>query len=721
MAISFFCVLVLGLYIYHEWSYDKFHSNKDSIYRLWEESGDRPFAVTPYAWREPMLQEFPEIKDITQIQTVSSIFKVENQLYSEANGIAVDTSFFNIFSFNVYNGSQERLAQPDQILITDRIATKYFGELDPVGRTILINLFGESHPFSVAGLIDCPDNSHLQFDYVLPIEGVKSHNPNTQAYENWSVHFLYTYLLIPENPDFDKIKEEFNAFLHRHHGEWLSAKYQPQIEPLQEIYLTSNKAFDFQTKGSLRNLRILGSVALAIFIIGGINFINLTTARAFTKAKSSSIRKVYGSSKRQLVYQFLVEAGILLFVALIVSFLLLQILTEPLSQLLGKDFSLKAWISPSFILGIGLFWMLASFSIGLYPGLLVSSSRPIELLRAKNIRSRKQLVARKILAIFQISCAAILIVCTIVMWQQVNFMGNKNLGYEKDQVLVINDGGLVAADPLKFNAFKNQLINRSYFEEMCALSSYPGTSSHWSSRYFLEGDDESSSMSITTFFSDHNFVKTMGLKIKEGRDFDLARPIDSINFIVNQACLDLFAQKDERWASDPFSQTLDWRFNKQKGKVVGIVEDFHFESLKDEIRPVIIMEYLPFASFIGLKINSTDYESVVKEIEELWVSMHPNIPFSYAFANSTFDKTFQAELKLGKLFILFASLTIFISMLGLLGLAASLAHEKSREISIRKVVGASRKNILSLLIYQFSINHSDCKYFCYSRCIFSFQ
>ena len=702
LTISFFSTLVLSMYIWHEYSFDSFHENKEDIYRLWEENSGRQFSVTPYAWRDPMLDEFPFIEDIVRVQTLATIFKANEKLFSEPNGIVVDTSFFNIFSFELLEGDKKSaLGNPKNILLTPTLAEKYFGGADPIGQLIDINLFGNKESFSVSGIIDCPANSHLQFEYVLPFERVLANNPNKIAYDNWSVHFLYTYLLIREEVDYAEAKVAFNEFLHRHHGDWLSAKYNPQLEPLSDIYLRSTKEFELQPKGSESDLRTLAAVVLTILLIGIINFINLTTARAFTRSKNSSIRQVFGSSKLQLIFHFLLEAYMVLFASIILALVLMEVLHEPIETLCGKDLRPSAWLSFSFVSIITVLWLVLGFIVSLYPGWVTASVKPIELLRTKSQQSHEQVLGRKILSIFQIGSSAILIVGTAVMWYQIDFMSNKSLGYNKEQLLIINDGGLVASDADKLESFKNRLQNKAYFKEISALSSYPGTPSHWRSRYFLEGDDESSSMSLATFFSDFNFVKTLDLEIVEGRNFDTGRPNDSINFIVNQACIDFFAEKDSLWATDPFSQTLDWRYNKQKGKVVGIVKDFHFESLKNEISPVIITEHLPFTSFIGLKIASNDFNQVIEDLESQWVSMYPNVPFSYSFADETFDQTFQSELRIGKLFIIFASLSIFIAMLGLFGLAASTAHEKAKEIGIRKVIGASKRNIVQMLLRQF--------------------
>lgn len=704
LTIALFSVMVLGLYIYDEWSFDKFHSKKENIYRIYEENTGRQFAVTPYAWRDPLINEFPEIDDIARILPISSIFKVEGKLFTEPTGIVADTSIFNVFDFDLIVGDIETaLSNPKSLLVTPDLAEKYFGDNNPIGQFIEVNLFGSSESFVVEGVIETPKNSHLQFDYVLPYERVIANNPNISAYKDWSVHFLYTYILSNKALDKGDMKIRLNEFLDRHHGEWLSAKYNPQIEKLTDIYLTSEKEFELPIRGSLSSLKILGGVALAILLIGVINFINLTTARAFSKVKSSSIRRVYGSSKSQLVAQFLIEGYQMLFVGILAALLLMQLLANPIAEICNKDLSPTAWINFHMLTILFLSWLALGFFIGIYPGWVVASFKPIQLLRSKNNQSKSQIMGRRALATVQIMASAVLIIGTLVMWSQVDYMGKKSLGFDKDQLLIMNDAGLVSTDKVKFNALKSRIENKAFFKEISSLSSYPGTSSHWSSRYFLEGDTESSSSSIVTFFSDFNYLNTLGLELVSGRDFDPARPADSINFIINEACLKYFSEKDPKWAENPFGQTLDWRYNNRKGKVIGIVKDFHFESLKSDIKPAIILPYLPFTGFTGIKVEGDNYENIVSDIENIWGSIFPNIPFSYAFANDTFNTTFQSETKIGKLFIVFASLSILVAMLGLLGLAASLSHEKSKEISIRKVVGASRGNIIILLLKQFTL------------------
>ncbi|GEM_PF-6969121 len=704
LSISVFSALVLGLYVMDEWSYDKLHLKSDRIYRIYGENSGRQFAVTPYAWRDPLIDEFPEIDDLVRIATVSTIFKIDGQIHSEPTGIAADTSLFNIFSFPWISGDESKaLEDPNSVLLTPRLADKYFSDSDPIGKLIEIDLFGHTELFKVEGIIACPIQSHIQFDYVLPHERVIANNGNPQAYENWSVHFIYSYLLANQPLDRSDIKAKLNAFLHRHHGEWLSAKYNPQVEPLTDIYLISEKEFEWPTRGSKTNLQILSAVGLSILLIGIINFINMTTSRAFTKMKGVSIRRVFGSTKRQIVLQFLIEGYLMLLAGFVIALVLIQLGADHILALTDKDLSWHQWMHINAFFSLVLAWLGLGLVIGVYPGLLISGFHPKMLLSTKSKQSRSQILAKKILVSIQIGASGILIVSTLVMWSQVDFMGNKPLGFEKDQLLILNDAGLVSANEVKFNALKSRLQNKPYFKELSSMSSYPGTSAHWSSRYFLEGDTDESSMSIVTFFSDFKFVEALGLKIVSGRDFDPARPADSINFIINEACWKFFSEKDSAWASDPFAQTLDWRFNKQKGKVIGIVKDFHFESLKNEIKPMIITEYLPFTGFTGVKLVGGNYQAAVSDIEEIWAGLFGDIPFGYTFADTTFRDSFASELKLGQIFIVFASLSIFIAILGLLGLAASLSHEKSREISIRKIIGASRPSIVGLLVGQFAL------------------
>ncbi|MBV6646761.1 MAG: ABC transporter permease [Cyclobacteriaceae bacterium] len=702
LAIAFFATLVISLYTWHEWSYDRFHDKKEQIFRLAEHSGNRVFAVTPYAWRDPLIQEFSEILDIVRIQTIGGIFRQGEKIVQESNGIVADTSIFNVFSFPLLSGNgKATLNQSNGLLVTPAMAKKYFGDEEPLGRHIEINFFGDPETFKIGGVIECPLNSHLQFDYVLPFDRVIDLNPNKSAYENWSVHFLYTYMLIQKGSDLADMPSRLNTFLDKHHGEWLSGKYFPVPEPLMDIYLQSDKEFDVQPKGNLGHLKILAAVALAVLIIGIINFVNLTTARAFTRAKSTAIRKVYGAKKVQLVRQFLLESYLITLASMILALLLVHVLANPIQDLAGKDLSALLWSNPGILLVIFISILIIGSVAGLYPAAVISSFKPIGLLQSTRNKSRVQIRARKILAIFQIAGVSVLIITTITMWYQVNFMNSKDLGYQKEMLLVLNDGGFVSGNSTKFRSFRTRLEQEPFFKEISAVSSYPGTSSHWSSRYFLEGDDQASSMSIVTFFADFNFVETMGLKVLEGRDFDEARPGDSSHFVINEACLAYFAARDSLWATDPFAQTLDWRFGNRKGKVIGVVKDFHFESLKNEIGPMIISCHLPFTAFMGVRIGSTDYDRALDRMEEIWSNLFPSVPFSYTFANDTFNTTYQAERRLGQLFMVFASLSIFVAILGLLGLSASLNHELAKEISIRKVVGTHRFDIIRLIIIQF--------------------
>ncbi|MEM9329570.1 MAG: ABC transporter permease, partial [Bacteroidota bacterium] len=340
LMLSFFSCLVLCLYIRDEFSYDDFHEHKDHIYRIFEENSGRQFAVTPYPWAESLVEEFSEIEDIARVLPISAIFQVDDQLFSEPRGIVADTSFFNVFSFPLVSGdAATALTSPNTVLITPALAEKYFGTIEVLDQMIEINLFGDAESFAVAGVIEPPAQSQLQFDFVLPYERVIANNPNPHAFENWSVHFLYSYVLANQPLDPADMKVRLKEFLDRHHGDWLSAKYNPQVEPLSSIYLHSNKEFELPVRGSFTDLLILAAVALSILVIGLINYINLTTARAFSRLRGASVRRVYGATKWHITQQHLVESSLLVGLSMLLAALSVQVLHQPLSEISGKDFS----------------------------------------------------------------------------------------------------------------------------------------------------------------------------------------------------------------------------------------------------------------------------------------------------------------------------------------------------------------------------------------------
>lgn len=704
LSFSMMSFLVISLYIWHDWSFDKFHQQGDRIYRLWGETNGRRFAVTPYAWADQLIEDFAEIEEITRVQVINGIFKVGDKIFPEKKGIAVDSSFFRLFDFELKGGDKEEvLRDPNGLLITPEMATKYFGAADPIEQHIEINLFGNTESFMVQGIIHCVSNSHLQFDYVLPFERVIVNNPNKQGYTNWSMHFLYTYMLFRENTSLEGFRDRLNQFLYKHKGERLSNKYTPGIERLDDIYLKSHYKLDMPVKGDLGNLKILSIVALAILGIGLINFVNLTTARAFTRAHNISIRKVYGSQRWILIVQFMIESWMVLLAAMLMALLWMQLLNSPICAITGKELAPSNWMNINVLSILIAFWFIIGAAVGLYPGWIISAFQPIDLLRSRYYKSGSQIIARKVLSIFQIACASALIIGTLVMWYQVEYMHNKALGFEKEQLVIIEDGGLVSSHNQQLERLRLALQSAPFFKSVSALSSYPGSVGHWSSRYTWDGSDQTSSTSILTFFSDFHFVETLGLKMIAGRDFSPTRKADSTNFIINEACLALFAQEDTNWLYDPFAQDLIWRFKQKKGKVIGVVEDFHFESLKNEIAPIIIHTYTPWTAYIGIKIKTKNYTEAIDKIEINWNELFPDIPFTYQFADEAFDASFRSERKIGQIFMVFAGVSILVAMLGLLGLAASMAHEKSKEIGIRKVVGASRINLVVLLIRQFAV------------------
>jgi putative ABC transport system permease protein len=690
------CFLIF-LYVTFELSYDSFHSKADRIFRVVSDiktptevihAGGPAWAVAPNA-----KDEFPEVESFVRIAANDNVlFRKDNIKFQEENCAWADSAFFKVFDFKLIKGNPATaLKEPLSIVFTESAAKKYFGKIDPMGQTLLIT--GDAFPAKVTGIMkDIPENSQIKGDIILSMSTI-TQKFNSSLDSQWGNYGASAYLLLKPGTDPKKLEKKFPSFLQRRNGdEMKKLQMYPTLflEPLKDVYLRSTR--DGSKTGNINNVYIFSIVAIFILLIACINFINLTTARSTERAKEVGIRKVVGAGKSQLAGQFIGESVVLCMIAFVFTVLLSWLLLPLFNQLAGKTISTGIFEHPAYILIL----FFASVSIGLlagiYPALVLSSFKPVVVLKGRFATGTKGILLRKGLVIAQFTISIALIIATIIVYNQMSFMRNQDLGFSKDQMMVIDTNG----DPKK-KAFQDA-VNQLPDVKMTSMSgSVPGGGNPgaYSEIENKKGDLQIANLDL--YFVDFAYINQFKIKMLAGRGFSRDFATDTTQaMVLNEAAVKLFGY------SSP-EQAVGKRFKQwgREGKIIGVMKDFHYRSLQQEIKPLSMRIEPGGCNLISINIAAANVPKTIAAIENRWKTIIPNRPFSYYFLDEFFDRQYRSEVRFGKLFLNFAILAIFISCLGLLGLASYSTLQRTKEIGIRKVMGATVTNIVNLLSVDF--------------------
>lgn len=698
------CLLIV-FYVVDELSYDKYNTKADRIYRITSDvmlNGRHGKYATSEGPLEAALKDnFPEIEKVTRLidnnglAVSASKFSIRkgNTNIQEKKVVYTESSLFDVFTLPMVAGDPKRsLDEPHTAVITESAAQKYFGNTDAVGQVLTIN---DTSLYRVTGVIkDIPLQSHFNYDFFLSFSTLpESH------WTGWGYSGVHNYLLLRPGANIKSLEKRIAQLEIKHSpgpanlwttgGNYLRTK----LMPLLDIHLRSDAGFELDKGGSIQYVYIFSFIAVIILLIACVNFMNLSTARSSNRAKEVGVRKVLGSARGNLIAQFLTESTLVTlistFIAIALAILLLPLFNQVSGKQLGFTLRSLTWLAPSLIVIVAVVGFLA----GSYPALYLSGFRPIEVLKGKLSTGFKSSFLRSSLVVFQFSISIALIISTLVIYNQLNYIHNKSLGFNRDQVLVIKNTAVLG----------NQALSLKH-----ELKQMPGVVNATMSLYQPTGDDrlitglfphreiDVKNDILTEFWSvDEDYMNTMGLKLVAGRNFSKDIASDTAAVIVNEAFAEKFGQKD------PLNKFVYRNFDHvQQFHIVGVVKNFNFESLKDKISPLALV-YSPDNGAISVKIKTTDLSGLMSKIEDKWKQFSPNQQFSYSFMDQDFDATYRTEHRLGTLFISFSTLAILIACLGLFGLAAYAAEQRTKEIGIRKVLGASVSGIVGMLSMDF--------------------
>ncbi len=685
-------VFMLALiYADYELNYDRFHKNAENIYRIGQDQGgDRAWAAGPFGLGPFLLENVADVKRVTRlIPERNTWISSGDKKFYERDIFYADSSFFNMFSYEMIQGNPKTaLKDPSSIVITESMAKKYFGNEDPMGKQMQLLVDGDD-PSIVTGVIkDITDQSHLSFDFLRSVYAYG----DEEYQRSWRNYFVYTYIETYDNPDFFRIdnlvKEEFIA---RYNGDDEDReRFKTVLTPVHRIHLYTNQEKDLADNGDVYTIYILLSIGAFVLIISCINFINITIIKGLDRSKEVGLRKTVGASRVSLITQFLSENLVFLLIAGISSLLLL-ILVEPLVQnFTGKHVILNVIKNPS--IGLVLLMILVGLQLlsGLYPALLLSKFRPAEIIHS-SINAPTSIskvgLTRKALVILQFSLSLILIIGSIMVTNQMNFLKTKNLGFEKDQILLVK---LNYSLNQKIETFKEMISDIPGVNHLTISSSVPGY------RIMMEGvrtigDSESKASRI--LIVDESFIDTYSMEIATGENFSESR--NQTEFIINESMAALsFPDRN------PIGEQLIWN---DTGRVVGIVKDFNFQSLHTSVEPLTMVKLPRHANrYLSIQFNPQAVDNVLLNLSEISDEVYPNLPdIETEFLDSRFEELYHAETKLQAIIWVFCLLTIFLTISGVFGVASYNARKKSKEIAVRKVLGASYIEMLWQLLRGF--------------------
>ena len=692
------CFIVILLFVKNELSFDKYHKNSSHIYRIVKDfinaDGTRiPDATTPPALAPALQKDLPGVAYSTRLfPSWGRKYLIENgdKRFYETNLIRIDSSFFGVFDFPFVRGDKATAFKGVlSILLTETAAKKYFGNDDPIGKILRINI-NNGQDFMVTGVLkDVPRNSHFTFDFLIPFIAGSGQDVNS----DWNFSSFYTYVLLKPNVNPNIFAAKLQPLFRKYQPE---SRNQYYSQLLTDIHLKSNLKWELGTNSDLSYINILMVIALFVIVIAGINYVNLTTAQSVKRAKEVGIRKVAGASKSSLVFQFLIDTVCTAFISFFISLFAVYLLLPFVNQLLDRElllFSPGQWLLWIELIAITLLIGLAS---GLYPAFLLSAFQPIKVLKGKFISSYRGAYLRKSLVVFQFLISIVLIISFFTIYRQIDFVTQKNLGFNKDNILLLpNVRGNGARNIGPPDAWLNELKKMPAVTNVARADGILGG---LSSINGVEPINKNDHVSLSFIRIDHEFLPAFQIGLKEGRNF-FPSNADSTSIILNEKAIEQLGLKK------PYiGQQLAW--DDESGKthpvtIVGVTKNFHFTSLHEPIRPFGFVSEENNGSTFFLKLHSQNLAKDIATIQTIWTKYNPGKPFDYTFQDEQIAKLYQTDIRFKNLFSYITLLAVIIACLGLSGLSVFIAGARAKEIGIRKVLGASISSLFTLLSKDF--------------------
>ncbi|MFD0793940.1 ABC transporter permease [Mucilaginibacter litoreus] len=703
------CMLIV-FYVIDELSYDRYNTKADRIYRVNNDvkfaGQTRSFAEAPAPLAATFIKDFPEVEKVVRLRTWGE-YKIRkgDQNVQEHGVVYADPELFKVFTLPMIQGDPNTaLKEPNTVVINETVAKKYFNSTNVVGKMLLMN---DSLNYKVTGVIkDMPKQSHFRFDFFLSMEGLAD-----SKIENWLTNNYNTYVLLKPGASPEKLEAKLPEMTRQTVGKQLEAAirinfdqfekggnyYKMNLTPLKDIHLYSNRIAEMESNSNIQYVYIFSAIAIFILLIACVNFMNLSTARSSNRAREVGVRKVLGSARKFLIAQFLSESIIVTFVATVIAVIGVVLLLPLFNETSGKEIALTSqtllWLIPCLLAGVFLIGSLA----GSYPAFFLSAFQPIDVLKGKLSTGFKGGFLRSFLVVFQFGISIFLIIGTMVIYNQLRYIQSKNLGYDRDQVVIIKNTNNLGegVKPLK------QELLRLPEVKSASLTGFTPTGGYRNSTTFFtsEARDSKTALATQLWEIDEDYVPTMGMKLTAGRNFSKDYTTDSLSLIINESAA------RQLGFTNPINKELylpmdDKALKLQRMHIVGVIKDFNFNSLRDNVTP-LVFTLSDNHGQLSLKVKTADMSGLISRIKAKWQAVSPNLQFDYSFMDEEFDATYRTEQRIGTIFIYFTTMAIIIACLGLFGLAAYAAEQRTKEIGIRKVLGANVSTIVTMLSADF--------------------
>jgi len=686
--------LFLIIYVSDEISFDRYHEKADRIYRvstkITEPDDQFTWIVAQIPFGPQVVQDYPEVQSFVRfINMPRALYKYEDKEFIEEDFFYVDSTLFDIFTYKLIKGDiKSALLEPKKIILTEKIATRYFGDSDPIGKTLTAG----TTTFEVTGVIEnVPSNSHFRFD------AVASRNNLPKQLGTWGNFGVSTYLLFPENFDVDafelKMQGMFDAYMKQIFGP-MNIKIEYILVPLTQIHLYSTNANEPEATGSITYVYIFALVALFLVLIAGMNYMNLATARSSRRAREVGLRKVVGSRRAPLIAQFLSESTVFTIISLLISIIILIILLPKFNTLAGKSFDLNILRSPAVLLSLAGVILVVGIIGGSYPAFFLSKFSPVTVLKGEITQGSAGSLFRKILVVIQFTVSVIMIICTLVVFKQLNYLKNKDQGFDQTNVINVTLNGEMVR---KYPILKESLLENPDIKFVTSTNSKLGEGSG-KLIFNVETDQGMAQKGVNFTIVDHDFVDALGIKIINGRDFQQDMPSDTLTgVVVNETFVNRMGWKD------PIGKKVEaGDANTLRARVIGVMADYHQTGMYNEVES-LLLAYRSRNNELYIKLSGNNTKEVLIFLENKWKEIFPDQPFAFTYLSERFNRQFEADEKRGLIFTIFTILAILIACLGLFGLASYMVEQRTKEIGIRKVFGANESTILRLIAKDFLI------------------
>ncbi|AFK03712.1 protein of unknown function DUF214 [Emticicia oligotrophica DSM 17448] len=714
LAIGLTCFLLITLYVVDELSYDRQFKDAERIYRINSDikfgGAEQRMAVSSDPFGAILKKDYAEVEQYVRLYANNSrrFIKKGNEFLVENNCLHADSTLLDVFPLNIIEGDSRRiLTEPNTLVISQTAAKKYFGNASALGKTLTIGINNPIEYKITAVYEDMPSNIHFQTDMFFPFKNI-----NDYKFDNFLNHNFYTYIKLRKGVDYKEFEKKFDVVIDKYilpqakvfmdinsmedfkkGGNYL--KY--SLTPLLDIHLKSDRIYELSPNGDIQYVYIFSVVALFLLLIACINFMNLSTARSANRAKEVGIRKVMGTQRNSLIIQFMSESVLTSYLAFMIALTIAILLIPYFNDIAGKQFTIQSLFQVQYLPFLILLPMAVGVLAGYYPSFFLSSFRPIEVLKSKLNANYRRSNFRNTLVTFQFVTSLVLVISTFIIYRQLNYIQNKNLGFSKDQILVVTGTSSLRDNNHVFKEEVKKMagVKNATFAGFLPVANSSRTDNTFSKEALFNTQN---SFNMQAWEIDEDYIPTLDMKVLQGRNFSKVFSTDSSAVIINEKAAKMIGY------DNPIGKKLyinNGNINDVKAlTIIGVVKNFHYESMRESVGP-LCFRYGKSAWVTAFKINTDEPQTLVKQIEAKWKTFAPEIPFNYHFMNESFDEMYRAEQRIGTIAMVFSLLTVFIACLGLFGLITYIAEQRTKEIGVRKVLGASVWSIVQLLSKDF--------------------